>query len=76
MLSETKIVNSFPKGQSLIRRFGDPFGIDKNVNGGGILFYVKEDILTKPLSVETLPIESFFVEINLRKKRMVSFLFL
>ena len=76
MLSETKIDDSFPKGQFLIKGFGDPFRIDRNVNGGGILFYVREDIPAKLLSVETLPTESFYVEINLRKKKMVSFLFL
>ena len=55
MLSETKIDGSFPKGQFLIKGFGDPFRIDRNVNGGGILFYVREDIPAKLLSVETLP---------------------
>ena len=32
--------------------------------------------LVELLSVETLPTESFYVETNLRKKKMVSFLFL
>ena len=44
MLSERKIDDSLPKTQFL----GD-------VNGGGILFYVREDIPAKLLSVETLP---------------------
>ena len=69
MLSETKIDDSFPKGQFLIKGFGDPFRIETNVNRGGILFYVREDIPAKLLSVETLPTESFYVEINLRKKK-------
>ena len=43
--------------------------IDRNVNGGGILFYVREDIPAKVLSVETLPTESFYVQIDLRKKK-------
>ena len=33
----------------------------------GILFYVTEDIPAKLLSAETLPTESSFAEINLRK---------
>ena len=37
--------------QKLIKGLGDPFRIDRNVNGGGILFYVREDIPTKVLSV-------------------------
>ena len=55
MLSEIKTDDSFPKGQFLMKGFGDPFRIDRNVNGGGILFYVTEDISTRLLSVETLP---------------------
>ena len=69
MLSETKIDISFPKGQFLIKGFGDPFRIDRSVNGGRILFYVREDILAKLLPVETLPTEAFFVEISLRKRK-------
>ena len=73
MLSETKIDDSFPKGEFLIKGFGDPFRIDKNVNGGGILFYVREDIPAKLLSAETSVTENFFVEINFRKKWLVSY---
>ena len=68
MLSETKIYDSFLKGQFQIKGFGDPFRKDRNVNCGGILFYVREDIPAKLLSVGTLPAEYFYVEINLRKK--------
>ena len=68
MLSETKIDDTFPKGHFLIKGFGDSFRIDRNVNRGGILFYVREDIPVKLLSVETLPTGSFYIEINLREK--------
>ena len=44
MLSDTKIDDSFPKGQFLIKGFGDPFRIDRNVDGERILFYVREDL--------------------------------
>ena len=69
MISETKIDNSFPKGQFLIKGFCEPFRIDRNIHGGGILFYVREDNPVKPLSIEPLPTECFFVEINLRKRK-------
>ena len=68
MLSETKIYDSFPKSQFLIKGFVYPFRIDRSFNGGVILFYVREDIPAKVSSVETLPTESFFVEINLQGK--------
>ena len=75
MLSETKLDHSFSKGQFLIKGFGDPFRIDGNSNAGRILFYVREDISAKLVSVETLPTESIFIVSNLQKK-MISFPFL
>ena len=67
MISETKTGNSFPRGQFLIKGFCEPFRIDRNIDRGGILFYIRQDIPVKVLSVEPLPTERFFVEINLRK---------
>ena len=67
MLSETETDDKLPKGRFLIKGSGDPFGTDRIVNGKGILFYVREDIPTKLLSVKTLPSEGCIVEINLRK---------
>ena len=45
MISETKIDESFPRSQFVIKGFRDPFLIDQDVHGGGILLYVREDIL-------------------------------
>ena len=43
-ISETKIDESFPKSQFLIKGFSNPFRIvNRNVHGGGILLYVRED---------------------------------
>ena len=69
MISETNINESFPKSQFLIKGFSDPFRIDRNVHGRGILLYVREDIPTKLLSIEPIPSECFFVELNLRKRK-------
>ena len=49
MISETKIDNSFPKGQFLIKGIGEPFRTDRNIHGGRIIFYVREDIWVKLL---------------------------
>ena len=73
MISETKIDNSFQKGQFLIKDFCESFRIDRNIHGGGILFYVREDIAVKLLSVEHLPTECLFIEINLRKRKWLVF---
>ena len=69
MVSETKLEDSFPKAQFLIRGFHSPFRFDRNINGGGIMLYVREDIPTKLLSHIFPGVESFFVEINLHKKK-------
>ena len=57
IISETNIDDSFPKGQFQIKGFSDPFRVDRNCHGGGILLYAREDIPVKLLSVEPLPTE-------------------
>ena len=65
MISETNIDHSFPLGNFLIGGFSKPSGLDRDSIGGGILLYVREDISTNIIEVETKPIEGFYVEINL-----------
>ena len=68
MISETKLSSSFPIGQFLINGYSEPFRIDRNSQGGGIMLYVREDIPSKLLRVETSPTEGLYVEINFREK--------
>ena len=65
MTSKTKSDDSFPTGQFLINGFNEPIRQDRNRNGGGNLLSIREDIPKKVLFFETLPIEGFYVEINL-----------
>ena len=58
MISETKIDDSFPIANLKIR----------NSAGGGIMLYVREDIPSNLLKVESLPIEGFYVELKLRSE--------
>ena len=69
VITEIKLDSSFPKGQFLIEGFSEPYRLDRNRHGGGILIYVREDIPSKELKKCYLPsdIEGIFVEINLRK---------
>ena len=46
MISETKLDYSFPMGQFLIDNFSKPIRLERNKNGGGILLYIREDILS------------------------------
>ena len=60
---------SFFTGESfLIDGFSQPYRIDRNSSGGGIMLYVKDDIPSNLLKVESLPTEGFFVELKLRSK--------
>ena len=67
-ISETKIDDSFPIANFLIDGFSQPYRIDRNSSGGGIMLYVREDIPSNLLKVESLPIEGFYVELKLRSK--------
>ena len=66
-ISETKLDDSFPAGQFKIPGFASPFRLDRN--GGGIIVFVREDILVKYLSSEDKPIKAFFFELNFRKRK-------
>ena len=52
MILETKIDNSFSICQFQIKGFCDLFRMNRNIHGGGILFYVRKDIPAKRLSDE------------------------
>ena len=67
MLSETKLDPPFSTGQFHIHGFFEPYRIDRNSSGGGILLYIREDIPSKLILTKTT-IDGFFVEINLIKK--------
>ena len=46
-----------------------PYRLDKNSNGGGILLYVREDIPFKMIKAD---FEGFFIEIDLRGRKLAS----
>jgi len=68
MISETKIDESFPIGQFIIKGFCTPYRLDHNANGGGLLIYVREGIPSK-LVFSSSTFESIFIEVNIRKKK-------
>ena len=70
MISETKLDDSFPSAQFLIKGFSAPRRFDRNSKGGGLLFYILEDIPSKILTYSSnCDIETLLVEINLRKRK-------
>ena len=68
LVTETKLDSSFPRAQFFIQGFTDPYRLDRNKHGGGIILYIREDIPSKLIESEG-NIESLFVELNIRKKK-------
>ena len=70
LISETELDDSFPSAQFLIKGFSAPYRFDRNSKGGGLLFYIREDIPSKILTYSSnCDIETLLVEINLRKRK-------
>ena len=74
-IQETKLDHSFPNAQLIIDGYGEPYRLDRNKHGGGILIYVREDIPSKLLNKHKFSknVEGLFIEINLRKTRLLFF---
>ena len=53
----------------MVNGFSDPFHLDRNDKAGGIILYIRQDISSRLVSIESSQIEDFFVEINLRNKK-------
>ena len=69
MISETKLDESFPEGQFFIDGYHTPFTCNRNGNGVCIFLYVCKDILDKVIHCDFPTSKSFFVKVNLLKKK-------
>ena len=69
MISKSRLDDSFPDSQFLIEGFGKPFCLDRNRNGAGTMLFIQSDIPSKVISTDKSPFESFYVELNFRKKK-------
>ena len=69
MVSETKLDNSFPVGQFLILGYGPPIRLDRDIHGGGLMFFVRDNIPCKLLPLENKPMEGSYIETHLRKTK-------
>ena len=67
MISETKLDESSPKGQFLVKGFSEPYRLVLNSKGGGIMLFIRENIPSKLLLIGKNSIEGFYVEVNLAK---------
>ena len=71
VIVKTKLDPSFDTAQFSIEGFNEPYRIDRNRSGGGLLIYVRESIPSRLLNLHSFPndIEGLIVEINLRKTK-------
>ena len=71
VIAETKLDSSFPSNQFTISGFKSPIRLDITSNSGGILVYIKEDILPKKIEDRDIPrdIQTILIEINIRKQK-------
>ena len=70
LISETKLDDSFPSAQFLIKGFSALYRFDRDSKGVGLLFYVREDIPSKILTYSSnCDIKTYLIEINLRKRK-------
>ena len=57
VITETKLEDSFPTSQFLMKGFGEePFRLDRNRNRGGVMIYIQDDIPSR--------LEGLFIELN------------
>ena len=64
---------SFHTTQFLIKGFSTPYRFDRNSKDGELLLYIREDIPSKILGYfSNCYIENLLIEINLRKRKLLS----
>ena len=69
VITETKLDDSFPTSQFLMKYFAETFRLDRNRNGGGVMIYIRDGIPSRLLSKHVFPsdIEGLYIELNFRK---------
>ena len=70
-ISETKLDENFPEGQYFIEGYKEPIRLDRNKHGGGILFFVRDDLECVELKPHKLPkeVEAIFLSLKIRNTK-------
>ena len=70
MISETKLDGTFPHVPYHLKDFSNPYRLDKNSHGGGILVYVRNNIPSNLVKLDQKfeNFEDFFIELEFSKK--------
>ena len=61
--------------QFLVTGFSVPYRLDRNINGGGIIIFIRDDILSRVSTKHVFPdyIEGLFTKLNFRKTKWLLF---
>ena len=75
VISQNKLISSFPQMQFCMSGFSKPYIVDRNNKAGNILLYIREGITSKsiPVLFNSNNLEYLLVEISLRKKKWLLF---
>ena len=70
-----KLDAAFPANQFFIQGYSTVYRLDRNNKVGGIMLFVRDEIITFPLDQYSFPVgfEAFCIELNLRKKKWLIF---
>ena len=75
VITVTKLDNSFPTSQFLMKGFAEPFRLGGNRNGGGVMIFIRDDFPRSLLLKHVFPsdTEGLFIELNFRKYKWLLF---
>ena len=71
LVSETKLDESHPDGKFFIDGYKEPIRLDRNKNGGGLLFFIHDDLECKEIKSHKLPkkTEGIFLKLTIRNTK-------
>ena len=73
LINKIKIDGTFPTSQFFMSGYSNVYRLDRNDQGGGILLFVKDNVITFPDFVFQKKTDIFCVELNFRKKKWLIF---
>ena len=71
LVSETKLDDTFPSGRFFIEGYKEPIRLDRNRNGGGLLFFIRDDLDSKEIKSHKLlkKVEGIFIKLTIRNTK-------
>ena len=71
VITETKLDDSYTPNQFKIDGFANPFRLDRDKHGGGVMIFVRSNLVVREIPFGTKPndVEVIFLELILRNKK-------